>query len=342
MRVAMRILTFGLMVTLAASVRADVFNMGGGQTSISLVPVGNPGNAERPGHGQPLRLRGLQLQHRQVRRDAGPVHAVPQRRGQDRHLRPLQQLHEHGLELYHAWHPARLAVRATIHYSVTGSNPQAANCPAFDVTWFDAARFCNWLQNGQADHDGRPSLRRPTETGAYTLNGDTTSGTETRNANAKYFIPSENEWYKAAYYNPSSGTYSTYATQSNIAPSNSLVLVPNDANYYNGGYTDSTNYLTPVGYFSTSPSYYGTFDQSGDVWNWNDAIISGSFRGLRGGVWVASTPASWRRPTATTATRRASTTIVGFRVASVPEPGSLTLLLACAVGFGIWRQRRNA
>ena len=52
MRVAMRILTLGLMITLAASVRADVFNMGGGQTSISLVPVGNPGNAnDTTGYG---------------------------------------------------------------------------------------------------------------------------------------------------------------------------------------------------------------------------------------------------------------------------------------------------
>ena len=42
-----------------------------------------------------------------------------------------------------------------------------------------------------------------TETGAYTLNGAITNSALmaiTRNAGATYFIPSENEWYKAAYY----------------------------------------------------------------------------------------------------------------------------------------------
>ena len=82
-------------------------------------------------------------------------------------------------------------------YSVTGSNPQAANMPAYAVSWLDAARFSNWLQNGQLNVlEGTAT----TETGAYTLNGEITSGTESRNAGAKYFIPSENEWYKAAYY----------------------------------------------------------------------------------------------------------------------------------------------
>jgi len=46
------------------------------------------------------------------------------------------------------------------------------------------------------------------------------------------------------------------------------------------------NYLTNVGAFSGSPSAYGTFDQSGNVREWND--LSGSdtqYRGLRGGTW---------------------------------------------------------
>ena len=62
-------------------------------------------------------------------------------------------------------------------YSVAGSDSQAANCPIFDVTWGDAARFCNWLQNGQPSYSaGTPGeVAGSTETGAYTLYGDTTS-----------------------------------------------------------------------------------------------------------------------------------------------------------------------
>ena len=79
----------------------------------------------------------------------------------------------------------------------------------------------------------------------------------------------------------------------------------------------------------------------GDVWQWNEANISGSFRGLRGGYWdinssfLASSSRDDTYPTV-------GYDFIGFRVASVPEPGSVALLLACAVAFGIWRQRRNA
>ena len=99
----------------------------------------------------------------------------------------------------------------------------ANDAPVFDVSWGDSARFANWLQNGQPTNLGEAA--GSTETGAYTLNGATSQSALMaigRNAGATYFIPSENEWYKAAYFNPSNGTYWTYPTQSNSTPSNVL------------------------------------------------------------------------------------------------------------------------
>ena len=72
------------------------------------------------------------------------------------------------------------------------------NKPVNYVSWFDCARYCNWLHNGKPTGLQNNST---TEDGAYTLNGLITGDTVAKNdASAKYHIPTENEWYKAAYY----------------------------------------------------------------------------------------------------------------------------------------------
>lgn len=200
---------------------------------------------------------------------------------------------------------ARTGSSGSYRYRVVGpagSNPDGArsagNRPIAYVSWFDAARFANWMHNGRGAGD--------TEKGAYTLNGATTGEAVPINSGARFHIPTTDEWYKAAYYSPmlngGNGGYYVFATQHNATPGS----VPgnninkrhraNQANYFNNGFSvtqtttpsASQNYLTDVGAFSKSASYYGTFDQAGNVYEWNDDQGSQSQQSLRGAYWVSN------------------------------------------------------
>jgi formylglycine-generating enzyme required for sulfatase activity len=83
------------------------------------------------------------------------------------------------------------------------------NKPVYFLSWFSLARYCNWLHNNYGS----------TETGAYTLNNALT-GIISKNSGALYYIPTESEWYKAAYYKggSTSAGYWSFATQSNTIP----------------------------------------------------------------------------------------------------------------------------
>jgi formylglycine-generating enzyme required for sulfatase activity len=119
------------------------------------------------------------------------------------------------------------------------------NKPVNYVTWFDCARYCNWLHNGKPSGSQNNSA---TETGAYTLNGATSGNAAPSNSDAKYHLPTENEWYKAAYYK-GGGTdagYWNYATQTNntiecVSTANSLGDGPFASNYVCPGVTTPTN-----------------------------------------------------------------------------------------------------
>jgi formylglycine-generating enzyme required for sulfatase activity len=178
-------------------------------------------------------------------------------------------------------------------YAVMNNGGDSSNRPITYVRWFDAARFANWMHNGQPMGAQNAST---TEDGAYTLNGATEGTAPAKNAVVRFYIPTENEWYKAAYYKGGSTNagYWDYATKSDSAPGNTIGSGANQANYYAGdfavtqseSYSESQNYLTNVGAFTNSASYYGTFDQSGNVYEWSDLDgTAGSSRGLRGGYW---------------------------------------------------------
>jgi formylglycine-generating enzyme required for sulfatase activity len=327
----------------AGVTQADVFNMGGTLTSLQFVTVGNPGNAADPATGS---LYGSVPYTYDIGKYDVTVGQYCQ------FLNAVAATDTYGL--YNSGMGTNFPTvgitqsgsPGSYSYSVTGGYSQAANCPIFSVTWGDAARFCNWLQNLQPTGPEGPGT---TETGAYTLNGATSQSALmaiVRNPGAIDFIPSENEWYKAAYYDPTlnggAGSYWMYPTKSNTAPSN--VLSPtgtNNANFYNGGYTDPTNYLTSVGAFADSPSAYGTYDQGGDVWQWNEANISGLYRGLRGGSWSHGFSSDLASSSRDSDGPSDEYYLIGFRVAGVPEPGSLVMLAGVALTALLcwWRKR---
>ena len=163
------------------------------------------------------------------------------------------------------------------------------NRPITYVSWFDCARFSNWMSNGQPRGAQDYST---TENGAYNVNGATTGNAVAKNlTNPKtglaptFRIPLENEWYKAAYYTRAAilGGYHTFATQSDTDPGTTIGRSPNQANYNN-----AIGHATDVGSFSGSGSFYGTFDQTGNVQQWNDLDgTAGSSRGVRGGEWFS-------------------------------------------------------
>ena len=347
-----------VMIFTAGLAQADVFYMPTGQTSLEFVTVGDPGNAgeqSRLSDGDPTYYGAVANTYQIGKYDVTTAQYC-------QFLNAMAKTDTYGL--YNptmaiqpppnpqSFYPTMAIVQSgssgSYTYSITGGTrgnySQAANCPIYCVTWGSAARFCNWLQNGQPTGDQGAGT---TETGAYTLDGATTNSALlaiTRNTGAAYFLPSENEWYKAAFYKGGSthAGYWAYPTKSDAEPSNLLSATgTNNANYYDGGYTDPTNYLTPVGAFAASPGPYGAYDMGGNIWQWNEAII-GSSRGLRGGdchldsSYLISSYRSYNSPPAD------GWSTVSIRVASVPEPSSIAMLLAGVISLlaFCWRRRR--
>ncbi len=324
-----------------------MFQMPSGDTSLQFVTVGNPNNVADPSTG----FGNVSYAFKMGKYDVTQAQYAT-------FLNAVAKTDTYGLYdsffmASNGWTfgIAQSGSPGSYSYAVTGTDVDKDNIPMCDVTWGDAARFCNWLQNGQpsgAEGNGT------TETGAYTLSGATSQGelmAVARNPGATYFIPSENEWYKAAYYK-GGGTnagYWTYPTQSNTAPINTLPDTGNHANFFdyhdtgNGGYTDPVDYLTPVGDFALSPGPYGTYDMGGDVDQWTEKDINSLYRGLGGGPFngysdnlAASSDlyvSPWTYDNG-----------IGFRVAAIPEPASIALLLAgglCLLAYA-WRRRRQA
>jgi formylglycine-generating enzyme required for sulfatase activity len=208
------------------------------------------------------------------------------------------------------------------------SKTNMGNKPVNYVSFFDSMRFVNWLENGQ------PTGGSGAESGVYTIGNGLN---ETRAPGATFFIPSEDEWYKAAYHQPAdqggdADNYWLYPTASNsvvtVATANTVGDISNPganvANYFRGADWNGQNgNVTTVGSAGPlSASFYGTFDQGGNVYEWNEAVIvlsDRTVRCVRGGSYANSiiTLDPSVRGLADPAFEDDDRS--GFRVASIPE-----------------------
>jgi len=320
--------------------------------TIDLVPVGNAGNANDPATGNVYGGVGYDYQIGKYDVTIGQYTAF---------LNAVDTNGTNPNNIYNSSMATNLNIAgisytagasAGAKYAVINNGGNSSNRPITYVSWFDAARFANWMTNGQGSGS--------TEDGAYTLNGATTGNAVAVNLGAAFRLPTENEFYKAAFYDPTlnggAGGYYAYATQSDTDPGNQIGSDANQANYRPGGvysvtrsssYDSNQNYLTDVGAFSGSGSFYGTFDQSGNVYQWNDLDgTAGSSRGLPGGNWGDTSPFGLSSSENNSSDPSNENSLIGFRLAApvaVPEPSTCAMALAgLAYGGYLVNRRRRA
>jgi len=216
--------------------------------------------------------------------------------------------------------------------------------PAANVSWFQAAAFVNWL-NTSKGHQAAYNLTYSGGTYTMALWQSGQAGYDPsnpyRNSLALFVLPTENEFYKAAWYNPSTGGYNLYTTGSPTPTAVASGTNPNTAVFAGIGTAPSSVYK------AGGLSAYGTMGQGGNIWQWEETAFSGSNtdpnadRGARGGRWTD--PSYFLQSSLRVGVSSPSAAIpnIGFRVAeitanAVPEPtiyglialGSLFLIVA--------------
>ena len=302
--VALVYAAFTLMTQLSA--QADTFGTSGNEFTIDFANIGNTGNAaDTTGYG-----------------------AVP---------------YEYRASTYEITQNAITKATASGLVGVT-AGAWTDNQPAANINWYEALAFVNWLNTSTGM---TPAYNLTFSSGSWSMalwsSGDAwQAGGENlyRNKDAFYFLPSENEWYKAAYYNPAGTNYFLYPTASSTAPTAVASGTNAGSAVYNNAASvpaivDSAGGLSP----------YATMGQGGNVWEWTESAFDGTNnlssanRAVRGGNWSIAADdlsSSFRGINAP----GYDNDFIGFRVASVPEPSTYALLLMTGAGWLLWKRRK--
>ncbi len=283
------VLALLLIVLCASTVHAEVV--------IETVVVGNPGNAgkwsgeSQPGGSGPDRICGAVDYVFEIGKFEVTV-------GQYAEFLNAVAVNDDTYDLYNEGMatPPRASIERTASppytYTVVAGRE---NLPVDYIGWGDAARFANWLHNGQPGLGTPvPQDQNSTEDGSYALHGALTDAElyaiERREGDATWVIPSEDEWYKAAYHknNGATGDYWDYPTSSDSLPAY-ICCSADDSNAANYDLVCGEPRRSDVGCYEIATSPYGTFDQGGNIMEWNESKFPESlpfeYRGFRGGAW---------------------------------------------------------
>ena len=228
------------------------------------------------------------------------------------------------------------------------AGPWTGNQPAANLNWYEAAAFVNFLNTSSGKTAAYDLSWSGTAWSMELWSSDqawTAGGTNLyRNKDAFYFLPSENEWYKAAYYK-GGGTnagYWLYPTASSSEPTSVTSGTSAGTAVYRNNNPDSAPAIVNS---AGGLSPYGTMGQGGNVWEWNESALDGTnsssseFRVFRGGNWGSA--AGNLRPSSRESDDPLQQGVyLGFRVASVPEPSTYALLLMTGAGWLLWKRRK--
>ena len=229
-----------------------------------------------------------------------------------------------------------ISLRDMSMFTPDSNNPKR---PASGIDWYEAARFVNWL-NIIAEKQQAYN----TDSNGNFINWSTSessSSNQFRHKNAYYFLPNEDEWYKAAYYNSNQNAYYRYPTSSNNQPA-WVSSGESGAVYHVSGPADinSAGALSP----------YGTMAQGGNLSEWMETAFDltgnqiNENRAYRGGSFISIEVPS---QTGLESESRGSldpvvhSEYLGFRIAMVPEPSALSLLAVGLGGLAMIRRRRS-
>lgn len=294
--------------TFTVEAQADVFGSGPHAFSIKFVTVGNAGNAADT-TGEPR-----------------PAGAVP---------------YAYRIAKYEISEGIIDSVNALSGLNITHDD-RGPGRPASNISWYEATQFVNWLNTNQGFAPAYKFVNDNFEVwGPGDLGYDPTN--LFRNGRAMYFLPSADEWYKAAYYDPTTSAYYDYPTGSD-SPPDGIDFAGDplfDAVIWDGVTSVSVHDVDNVG----APSPYGTYGQGGNVHEWEETErdlvndLSSPFQAYRGGFYAGSaalTRSSYRDATF----RYLDFNNIGIRVASrIPEPN--TLLLGVLAGLGLLLSRKR-